>query len=418
MTTVITPDVPGGSGGHRIAAAVDIPLNEFMRRANDVALDGAYGTVFEVDDGTLFYDPKWQNQIEKSGGTATIASLGLTGLQPVLDAARRVRPGETALVSTPTELVAVGRLTDTPWAFAVRYPKSLMWPQLLQNLLLIVLICVVSLVIDLYMLRAILIRSIGRPLLHFAKAMRQLGEGSATRCNVFVSSGAPREIDALAHEFDRMAQRVAEERARLEQVVRDRTIELERLNVSLYTLSVTDPLTGVANRRRFDEALKRGWMQAANSGDVLSLVVIDVDWFKSFNDTYGHEAGDACLKMIGELLLAVFARSSDVIARYGGEEFAVILPATNADDAAALAAEFKDRVVAQAVPHAGSPFGRVTVSLGVAAKRPSADTMPGGLFKAADFALYEAKANGRNQLVAAASRVVVATAADADCPVI
>lgn len=174
------------------------------------------------------------------------------------------------------------------------------------------------------------------------------------------------------------------------------------LNAELAHLAHSDGLTGLANRRRFDEALDAEWRRAARDDGPISLLLIDVDRFKLFNDRYGHQGGDACLRAVAEAVRGITARPGDLSARYGGEEIAVVLPGTDAAGAAAVAERIRRAVEALALPHAGNPRcgGVVTVSLGCATSGPEAGrlTDAGALIAAADACLYEAKRTGRNRV--------------------
>jgi diguanylate cyclase (GGDEF)-like protein/PAS domain S-box-containing protein len=159
-----------------------------------------------------------------------------------------------------------------------------------------------------------------------------------------------------------------------------------------------DGLTGIANRRRFDEALNIEWRRATRSGSSLSLLMIDVDYFKIYNDLYGHVRGDHCLRLVAEALRDSLRRPADLVARFGGEEFAVILPETTEDGAAALALEMCQRIELELVEHSGSPMGKVTVSIGCHGCVPEHGTIALPLVEGADDALYQAKSNGRNRV--------------------
>lgn len=189
----------------------------------------------------------------------------------------------------------------------------------------------------------------------------------------------------------------------LEQRVAQRTDELQLLNNRLATLSVTDDLTGIPNRRRFEDVLGQEWRRAQRQGQPLALAVIDVDWFKPYNDHYGHLAGDACLREIARTLVTTVTRSGDLVARYGGEEFVFLAPVTYGASAQAMADKLVQAVAELALPHVQSPLGHVTVSVGVASVRPRPDEMPESLVALADEALYQAKDQGRNRVVLAAS---------------
>lgn len=183
----------------------------------------------------------------------------------------------------------------------------------------------------------------------------------------------------------------------LELRVMQRTDELQQLNRKLETLSLTDSLTGIANRRRFDTALRQECQRAQRLGHPLALAMLDVDWFKPYNDQYGHPSGDACLQQIAHVLNASVCRASDLVARYGGEEFVFIAPMLNAAEALDMAERIVRAVAALALPHSDSPTGHVTVSIGVAVIKPTGENSAGVLLQRADAALYQAKTQGRNR---------------------
>lgn len=174
--------------------------------------------------------------------------------------------------------------------------------------------------------------------------------------------------------------------------------KLEIANRELQRLAALDGLTGLANRRRFDEYLEAQWQHLTTDNLPLSLILCDIDFFKKYNDTYGHQAGDACLRQVADALRFCAKHSADLVARYGGEEFAVILPNTPAADAAQVAEEMRRVVSALEIPHVQSAVSQhVTLSLGVACIYPTPDTSGTMLIAAADAALYQAKAAGRDR---------------------
>lgn len=189
-----------------------------------------------------------------------------------------------------------------------------------------------------------------------------------------------------------------EERNQIDQEIRQSRTELERLNATLAKQAMQDGLTGLANRRYLDMTLETEYRRAMRSASTIALIMIDVDFFKKYNDTYGHAAGDDCLKAICQAILAISSRrSSDLAARYGGEEIAVILPDTDVAGAAIVAEAIRQAVAELKIPHVHNIGGYVTVSAGIAAFAPQPDTDgPTLLIKAADKALYKAKAEGRN----------------------
>jgi diguanylate cyclase (GGDEF)-like protein len=185
--------------------------------------------------------------------------------------------------------------------------------------------------------------------------------------------------------------------ATLDREVAVRTADLEQANARLAELSMTDGLTGIANRRRFDEALSAEWKRARREGHPVSLILIDVDHFKHYNDTLGHLAGDDCLKRIARTLREHAARPADLVARYGGEEFALLTP-ENAESALRLGELLRDAVFSLALPHPDAPERRVTISVGVATLVPLGGETPADLVLRADEALYAAKRGGRNRV--------------------
>ncbi|MGR9012115.1 MAG: sensor domain-containing diguanylate cyclase [Gammaproteobacteria bacterium] len=185
----------------------------------------------------------------------------------------------------------------------------------------------------------------------------------------------------------------------LETRVAERTAELQILNRKLETLSSTDDLTGIANRRHFDTTLTSEWNRAKRLGQPLALAMLDVDWFKKYNDHYGHQAGDECLSHVAGILAANVSRNGDLVARYGGEEFVFIAPSTNDATALNMARKICAALQSQALPHEISEFRAVTASIGVATIVPKEGMAADILLKAADEALYSAKEQGRNQAV-------------------
>lgn len=183
---------------------------------------------------------------------------------------------------------------------------------------------------------------------------------------------------------------------------------LKRQTDLLRTLSFADGLTGIANRRRFDEVLLREWRRCGRVQLPLSLIMLDVDQFKPYNDHYGHQAGDECLRAVAQLLAEQMMRPGDLIARYGGEEFVCLLPETDEDGAVQVAERLRETVADRRLPHAVSHVAdHVTISLGVATARPMLDDTPERLTQLADGLLYEAKRAGRNRVCSGGVEVSV-----------
>lgn len=183
---------------------------------------------------------------------------------------------------------------------------------------------------------------------------------------------------------------------------------LEATNHVLAHQSFTDGLTGLANRRRFDEALHMEWMRAARTVTPLSLLMVDIDYFKNYNDYYGHPAGDECLRRVASVLSRCVRRAGELVARYGGEEFVMLLPNADARHAQETAQNCLDEIAREALPHAASPTcALLSLSIGVATVLPDASLDALRLVNAADVAMYRAKTGGR-------AHFEVATRADWD----
>lgn len=173
--------------------------------------------------------------------------------------------------------------------------------------------------------------------------------------------------------------------------------ELEKANENLRKLSITDPLTSIHNRRYFDEVFSDEFRRASRLNIPISLAIIDIDYFKEYNDIYGHIAGDNSLRNVAQKINSQVQRTGDFAARYGGDEFAVVLPNTNLDGASVVCARILDSVRDLKIPHMFSSKGILTISIGIASCSDFDNLGAEDLVNMADQALYKAKAKGRNQ---------------------
>ncbi|MBT0961803.1 sensor domain-containing diguanylate cyclase [Denitromonas iodatirespirans] len=222
------------------------------------------------------------------------------------------------------------------------------------------------------------------------RALTKDGEHVWIRDVVHVMRNEAGEVESLVgFMFD------ISERKKTEQQLLDLQKELE-------SLSFKDGLTGVSNRRMFDAILEAEWVAARRTGQPLSLILIDIDYFKQYNDSYGHIQGDACLKQVARALAGAATRARDAFARFGGEEFVLILPATDEAAASKIAERCRRLIFKEQIPHDSSPVGQLlTISLGVGTIVPTHQETAIDFVEAVDRRLYQAKQRGRNCIVSA-----------------
>jgi diguanylate cyclase (GGDEF)-like protein len=219
---------------------------------------------------------------------------------------------------------------------------------------------------------------------------------AAGACDFISKPVRPNDLLARVRAAVNLKRELDQRRARERELV-EVTERLKRVNEKLQRLSMRDELTGIANRRYFNWLISQEWARAAREVLPLSLILIDIDYFKDFNDHYGHPRGDECLTKVADTLHGLARRPGDCVARYGGEEFVVLLAHTETHGAAAVAERLRAGVEALGLDHARSKaHNRVTISLGVACTIPGRSGTPEALLAAADEAVYRAKAEGRN----------------------
>ena len=356
--------------------------------------------VVDIDDGRIIVD-----------GRTTGPGKGDTAADPALmrqiSAQTLAAEDSAALAFTAADghayRAAYAHIPNTSWYVvnAASLESLMAQPRAMRNkVVLIGLICLLCA----FVVSAAISRSISTPLDGLVRIMQQTEAGNY---RLRLPARGADEVTVLAGKFNAMAARVHEQNERLEDRVAERTRDLAQATHALEVLSLTDGLTDIANRRRFDQVLADEMKRASRLSEPLTLMMLDVDLFKNYNDRYGHHAGDECLRAIAALLQSHARRASDLAARYGGEEFAFICADTSGAAALELAESICAAMTALALPHAHSPFGSVTLSIGVATLVPVPGAEPRVLIERADAAMYRAKNMGRNRVCEAASAVAV-----------
>ena len=365
-------------------------------------LPGDETGLFVVDtvDGRVIIDGRTNGPVS---GTTTADP----GLLQQIAAQAPAAAGSAAIAFTANDgyayRAAYAHIPNTSWYVvnAASLESLMAKPREMRNQVLMMgLICFICALI----FSAAISRSISTPLDSLVSIMQQTEAGNY---RMRLPAMGADEVTVLAGKFNAMARRVHEQNERLEDRVAERTRDLAQATRALEVLSMTDGLTNIANRRCFDQVLVAEINRAIRSSEPLTLMMLDVDLFKNYNDLYGHQAGDECLRAIAALLQSRSRRASDLAARYGGEEFAFICADTGRTTAYELAQSICLAVTALALPHAHSPFGCVTVSIGIVTLIPASGSEPKGLIEQADGAMYVAKNSGRNRVCEAASSVDV-----------
>jgi diguanylate cyclase (GGDEF)-like protein len=303
------------------------------------------------------------------------------------------------------------------WVIAIVVPEADMMAQIKVGTRTTFILCLIAL-IAVIILNYLISRWLARPIFSLNQASQRISRGDFGREAI---PSRVRELATLADSFGLMSQEIQQSRQELEeysrsleQKVSDRTQELQaeverraaaeealqKVNRKLANLAYVDGLTQIANRRQFDDRLHQEWFRLKREQKPLSLILCDVDYFKQYNDTYGHQVGDLCLRMLAGAISSAARRTADLPARYGGEEFVVILPNTPLDGAIQVAQMIQERVTNLVLSHKSSLVSKqVTMSLGVATLVPTDLNSIEILLSEADRLLYQAKSEGRNRII-------------------
>lgn len=281
------------------------------------------------------------------------------------------------------------------WLVVVLIPEADFLARIQANTYRTIILCVLALAIA-TVIGIYLSYRITNPISELSHAARKIQE---KKFQHQVNVKGIYELEVLANSFNQMSQEIAEYSQSLEQKVSDRTAALEQANQELMRLSAIDGLTSIANRRSFDQYLSQEWKRMAREQKPLSLILFDVDYFKLYNDEYGHQAGDGCLQQIAKTSSDTVNRPADFVARYGGEEFGVILPNTDLEGTVIVAEKIRSAVKNLQLNHQKSSVSKyISVSLGVASIIPTFKLNPEHLIAQADKALYAAKEQGRDRV--------------------
>ncbi len=287
------------------------------------------------------------------------------------------------------------RFTDNKgldWIVVLVIPEADFMGEVYENTRTTILLCILALLVTV-VLGALITRWLTKSLVQLSEDAQKLARGE---WGLQIASDRKDIIGDLSRSFTLMAEQLQGSFSNLESRIEERTNELVKLNEELQRLADVDGLTQVANRRYFDITLEREWKRLARNCEPLSLILCDVDFFKKYNDHYGHQAGDLCLQKISAILQESIHRPTDLVARYGGEEFALILCNTPSEGAIKIAQHIHQLLAETAIPHEISKYGKITVSMGIATVIPNLGNHPRSLIKATDLALYAAKAQGKN----------------------
>jgi diguanylate cyclase (GGDEF)-like protein len=317
------------------------------------------------------------------------------------------------------QFVHVSSLTEQPgldWLVVIVVPETDVMAKIHAGTQATIWLCLLA-VLGIIGLNILISRWLAQPIRALSQAMQKIAQGNF---DDLVKSSGIREFSTLAIYFRQMSQEIQQSRAKLEeysrsleQQVSDRTQALQQeikqrqtaeaslqiANQELQNLAYVDGMTHIANRRRFDEQLEKEWRRMQREKLPLSLILCDVDYFKQYNDTYGHQVGDECLCHIARAIVAAARRSTDLVARYGGEEFVMLLPNTPLAGAKQVASSIQSNIKNLQLHHRNSDVSEyVTASYGVACMMPDDNNESGQLLLRVDKALYYAKRSGRDRI--------------------
>ncbi|MCF8483212.1 MAG: diguanylate cyclase [Rhodospirillum sp.] len=399
-------------GRHLINPSADVHLTDLMRRIIEDRLPGTSNYIFSKA-GDVVANSRSLGEKDYVKGVISIDEVEDPVVRAVYGAMAQGmkappsplnddRDRSVWLVDAPEldAYLAFTELSGPDWVYVVAYPKSLLRPIAHQAAGVLVGLGAGIFVFFTLVMVVILSRDIARPINLLEAAAEKVGEGAydvVAEDSYPLPESVPNEIGLFAREFRSMTRRVRDTNHNLERIVAERTADLEEANRKLTELSLIDGLTRARNRRSFDMDLAEAFEIHHRDGEAFALALFDVDHFKKYNDTQGHQKGDDVLKSIVATLQQA-SRAADRVYRYGGEELAVIFSDTDQMEARTVAQRLVDAVAREGIPHPASSIGHVSISGGLSVAEGGISS-PKDLIQRADEKLYEAKHSGRNRLV-------------------
>ncbi|MBE9033115.1 diguanylate cyclase [filamentous cyanobacterium LEGE 11480] len=401
IVSVVTPvDQPNGQ--HIATIGHDIILTDLMQRTLSDRLNGSYNLIFSAD-GQLIVHPDFGEDIQAKNGELTVQTINQPHLNHIYQRVTQSAAQPPALLNNVIEnpedheFLAIAPLVGPNWYFVTVYPKTLLSQAAISAAKFVMLSGLVSLLVEMTLLYRVLHQQVGHPLAELASATQQVASGDF---NFTIQNDRPDEIGELAKSFTHMSKQLQDLFNNLETRIQSRTAELEAANQELEILSTLDGLTQIANRRQFDTYLEQEYQRQRRTQQPLALIMLDVDYFKRYNDHYGHLRGDECLKQVAQVLQQVVKRPTDLVARYGGEEFVIVLPLTDTAGAIVIAETVQQTLAASQYAHQASEISDyLTLSIGIAAVPQIPTEQATDLVATADQCLYQAKQQGRDRWI-------------------
>lgn len=389
---------------HLITPAHDIYLSDLMERLIEKTDDGTYNFIIR-EDGYLVAHPSDPTNEQKWVGQLSLDKITIPSVIEAYEIIQEEFEGDYSEVKVVQDkrnesYLGVGQLEGPEWLFVRVLPMKLIRETAHDAARKIFLEGILILFIILFVVYNVMRYQAEKPLKQLTYAAEAIGRGQyneVAKQTIKLPTKLKNEIGLLSIRFVEMATNIRDTQENLERIVEERTRELEKANANLMEMSLLDGLTGIHNRRSFDRSFGQVFLDAKGELGTFSILMMDIDFFKSYNDTYGHAEGDKVLKQIATAIKENI-RQEDRVFRYGGEEFVAILSQAEHVYAKDVAERIRRAIEDLDISHGQSPFGCVTISGGLEEFREGYNN-PEDMLKAADQKLYEAKRKGRNKIV-------------------